>query len=329
MSKIFELYLNEPYDLVLREVAALPPVKNNEVKVKVIYGGICGSDLKVYKGGISYAAYPLRPGHEVLGTIVEVGQDVPQKLGAKVVIFPNTFCGKCEFCLQGKTNICTSKQPIGVSKDGVFAQEIVIESKYAVLVPEDIPNERAILIEPFAVTVHALKKANIKKGTSVAIVGGGTEGLLSVAVANFLGANVTVMDINPLKLEIAKRLGNVRTMHPKDLKGVTFDVVVEAAGVPESIEQAMEIVKPGGTLIAIGITCDPVSFPTLKIVRSEVTIFGSIIYTLQDFAEAIEYLQDPSFTISPVLSKIVPYTEFRQAYDDALSGNYAKITLEF
>ena len=322
--------MNKPNELVLREAKALSLTKKDEVKLKIVYGGICGSDIKVYKGLISYAAYPLRPGHEVVGRIIEAGQDVPYKVGTRVVAFPNTFCGECEYCKQGKENICTSKQPIGVSSDGAFAQEIIIESKYIVPVPDEIADERAVLIEPFAVTVHALKKANIKKGNSVAIVGCGTEGLLSVALANKLGAKVTVIDVNPVKLDIARRLGkDVEAVHPKDVKDELFDIVIEAAGVPASIEQSMEIVKPGGTIVAIGITCDPVNYPALKIVRSEVTIYGSIIYTLKDFAEAIEYLKDPTFNLSPVLSKIVPLNEYHQAIEDALGGKYAKIVLEF
>lgn len=325
-----ELYLNKPDDLVLREANALPEVKKGEVKLKVTYGGICGSDLKVYKGLISYAAYPLRPGHEVLGTIIEAGEGVSHKIGTRVVVFPNTFCGECEYCLQGKTNICESKEPIGVSSDGVFAQEVIIESKYVVAIPDEIADERAVLIEPFAVTVHALKKANIKKGNSVAIIGCGTEGLFSVALANKFGAKITVIDINPTKLAIAERLGtNVQTIDPKDAGDQLFDIVIEAAGVPASIEQAMKIVKPGGIIIAIGITCDPVNYPALKITRSEVTIYGSIIYTMENFAEAIEYLKDSTFDLSPVLSKIVSLTEFHQGFDDALSGNFAKIAIKF
>ena len=327
---MLELYLNKVSDLVLREAKALPPVKKDEVKLKIVYGGICGSDLKVYKGLISYAAYPLRPGHEVVGTIIEAGSDVLHKVGTRVVVFPNTFCGECEYCKQGKTNICASKEPIGVSSDGVFAQEVIIEAKYIVAVPDEIADERAVLIEPFAVTVHALKKANIQKGNSVAIIGCGTEGLFSVALANQAGAHITVIDVNPVKLEIAKRLGkNVQTLHPKDVGDQFFDVVIEAAGVPASIEQSMKVVKPGGVIVAIGITCDPVNYPALKITRSEVTIYGSIIYTLKDFAEAIEYLKDPNFDLSPVLSKVIPLPEFHRAFEDALGGNFAKIAIKF
>jgi L-iditol 2-dehydrogenase len=283
----------------------------------------------VYKGSLGYAIYPIRPGHEALGVIIEAGNKTSLKIGSKAVIFPNTFCGQCEFCQRGQTNVCRGKQVFGINAAGVFGGEFVTDAQFVIPVPDDMPDERAILVEPLAVTVHALKKANITKGTSVAIVGCGTEGLLAVALANHLGANVTVMDVNPLKLNMAKKLGNIRAVHPHEVTGEWFDVVVEAAGVRQSVEQAIQLVKPGGALVAIGITADPVNFPVIHIVRNEITIFGTIIYTLNDFAAALELLSDSSFSIEPVLSKIVPVTEFQQAYEDALSGNFAKIILSF
>lgn len=326
---MLELYLNKPEELVLREAADPGAVKDNEAKLRIIFGGICGSDIRVYKGSFPNAAYPLRPGHEVLGVVVDAGKDVPYKAGIRVVVEPNTFCGECEFCLQGKTNICREKKPLGIYSDGVFAQEVIVEGKYLVPVPDDIPDEKAILIEPLSVTVHALKKAKIARGTSVAVLGCGTEGLFSVALALYAGAKVTAVDVNPAKFEIARKLGDVRTVHPKDVGDEMFDVVVEAAGVRMSIEQSMQIVKPGGEIVAIGITGEKVDYPVMKIVRSEVTIHGTIIYTLQDWADAIKYMQDPKFHVGPILSKILPLHEYRQAFADAVSGDYGKVVVKF
>lgn len=326
---MLELYLEEPNKLKLKEAAPLPLAGDDQVKVKVLYGGICGSDLRVYRGTISYAAYPLRPGHEVLGVVTEADEKTGLKVGAKVVVFPNTFCGKCEFCLNGKTNICPEKKPLGVSTDGVFAQEIIIPAQYAIPVPQDMADERAVLIEPFAVTVHALKKAKIGPGTSVAIVGCGTEGLLAVALAAKLGGKVTAVDINPAKLEIAKRLGDIRTLHPEAFAGETFDVVIEAAGVRAAIEQSLQLVKPGGVMIALGITGEPATFIPIHVVRNEITIHGTIIYTQADFAEAAKILQDPAFNVEPIISKFVGLNNYQDAFDDALSGNYAKMVLKF
>jgi len=307
-----------------------PPPKDNEVKVRVIYGGICGSDLRVFRGSIPYASYPCRPGHEILGTVVEAGKKSPHKVGTKVVSFPNTYCGKCEFCLQGKTNICEDKRSFGVTVDGLFGQEIVIDSEFVVPIPLDLAEERAILVEPFAVNVHALKRARITQGTSVAVIGCGTEGLLAIALLNHMGADVTVLDVVPLKMEKAKSFNkNIRALHPADVKEQVFDVVVEAAGVKKSVEQAFQLVKPGGAMISLGITGDEISYPALRITRGEITIYGTIIYTKKDFADAITLLQDPKFNVAPVLSKIVPFMKYQEAFADALTGNFAKIVLDF
>lgn len=324
-----ELFLEQPNVLKLRDVLPLPAPKDNEVKIKVIYGGICGSDLRVYNGSISYATYPLRPGHEVIGVVAEAGKDTSFAPGTKVVVFPNTYCGECEFCQNGQTNICKVKKPMGVTIDGVFAQEIIVEAKYAVSLPAELTDERAILVEPFAVVVHALKKATFGKGTTVAIIGCGAEGLLTAAFALKLGARVTAIDINPRKHEIVKKLGDVKALLPEEATGETFDVVVEAAGVKAAIEQAISLVKPGGTMIALGVTGEPVSYIPIHLVRNEISIRGTIIYTKSDFADAIKYLLDPSFNVAPVISKFVYFDRCQEAYEDALSANFGKIVLAF
>jgi L-iditol 2-dehydrogenase len=325
-----ELYLDKPGDLKLRESGPVPALRDNEVKVKVIYGGICGSDLRVLRGTIPYATYPCRPGHEILGTVVEAGEKSPYKVGTRVVSFPNTYCGQCEFCLQGRTNICKDKKAFGVTCDGLFAQEIIVDSEFVVPVPSDLPDERAILVEPFAVNVHALKRTDIPRGTSVAVIGCGTEGLLATALLNHIGADITVLDVNPVKMEKAKSFNKyIKAMHPADAKDQVFDVVVEAAGVKASIEQAFHLVKPGGAMIALGITGEEISYPALRITRSEITIYGTIIYTKKDFADAFTLLRDPEFNVGPILSRIDPFAKYQEAFADALTGNYAKIVLDF
>lgn len=327
---MFELYLEKPEQLQIREAAPIQSLKDNEARVKLIYGGICGSDLRVFRGTIPYAKYPCRPGHEILGTVIEAGKKSPHLPGTRVISFPNTYCGTCEFCLQGKTNICSSKKSFGVTINGLFANEIVIDSEFLVAVPSLLADERAILTEPFAVNVHALKKANISKGTSVAVVGCGTEGLLSIALLNYMGADITVLDINQAKMEKAKSFNNtIKMLHPGEVQDQVFDVVIEAAGAKAAIELAFLLVKPGGALITLGITNDDVKFPSLHVTRSEITIYGSIVYTKKDFVDALGFLIDPVFDVSPVLSKIVPLKEYEKAFADALTGNFTKIVLDF
>ncbi|MCX8117053.1 MAG: alcohol dehydrogenase catalytic domain-containing protein [Desulfobacterota bacterium] len=327
---MFELFLEKPQDLEMRKAASAPPPGDHEVKVRVLYGGICGSDLRVFRGAIPYAKYPCRPGHEILGTVIEAGMMSPHPVGSRVVSYPNTYCGSCEFCLKGKTNLCKEKRSFGVTCDGLFAQEITIDSEFVVPVPPDLPDERAILVEPFAVNVHALNRTPIHKEMSVAVIGCGTEGLLAIALLNHLGVEITAMDIVPEKMERAKGFGErIQTLHPERVKDEMFDLVVEAAGVKASIEQAFEIVKPGGVVISLGIIGEEVRYPALRITRGEITICGTIIYTKRDFEEAIALLRNPGFDIGPVLSKIVPLGRYREAFSDALSGKFVKIVLDF
>lgn len=327
---MLELLLKNPNEMELRQVEPLPSLKGDEVKIKLIYGGICGSDLRVYKGSINYATYPIRPGHELLGTIIEAGDDAQYKVGARVVVQPNTFCGQCQKCLKGKTNLCQHKKSLGINEDGGFSEEFIISSKFVLPVPDRLSDEKAILIEPFAVVVHALKKVEITKDTSVAIIGCGNEGMFAALLASYLGADVSAIDINLSKLEKVRSLSeNIRAIHPEELRDETFDVVIEAAGTKTSIEHGMQLVTPGGSMVMIGIA-QQADFPVPHVVRNEITLYGTIIYNFPtDFIQTIEYLQNDNFNVDPIISKIMPVSEFKQAYEHALSGDYGKIILSF
>ncbi|RAK22030.1 L-iditol 2-dehydrogenase [Anoxybacillus vitaminiphilus] len=326
---MLELYLKKPNELELRHVNSLPPPKDDEVKIQVIYGGICGSDLSVFKGKLHYATYPIRPGHELLGIVVEKGKKAKHDIGTRVVVLPNTYCGTCDLCVKGYTNICRNKKSLGVNADGGFSQEFLISSKYVLPIPDDLPDERAVLIEPFAVIVHAFKKVHITKDTSIAIIGCGNEGMLAAALAHHLGAKVTAIDINDKKLELVKKIGDIHTIFPQELQNETFDVVFEAAGTKSSVEQGIKLVNPGGAIVLIGLVQEA-NFPVIHIVRNELTLYGTIIYQFpSDYLQAIEYLRDPSFPIDPIVSKILPVTDYRHAYEMAASGNFGKVILSF
>ncbi|BDG46834.1 alcohol dehydrogenase catalytic domain-containing protein [Parageobacillus sp. KH3-4] len=326
---MIELYVTKPNELELRHVAPLRAPRDDEVKIQLIYGGICGSDLSVFKGKLPHATYPVRPGHELLGVIVEKGENVAYDIGTRVVVLPNTYCGTCDLCVKGYTNICRNKKSLGVNVDGGFSQQFLISSKYVLPVPDGLPNERAVLIEPFAVVVHAFKKVKITKDTTVAVIGCGNEGMLAIALAHHLGAKVTAIDINTKKFDLVKKIGDIRTRSPLELQHEKFDIVFEAAGTKSAVEQAIRITNPGGDVVLIGLATEAI-FPVVHIVRSELTIHGTIIYQFpDDYLQAIEYLRDPSFSIDPVVSKILPVADYQQAYKLAASGNVGKVILSF
>jgi L-iditol 2-dehydrogenase len=326
---MLELYVNNPMEIEMRQVESLPSPQDDEVKIKLIYGGICGSDIAVFKGKLAHANYPLRPGHELVGIVIEAGKDAKYEVGTRVVVLPNTFCGQCDLCITGHTNICPQKNSLGVNMNGGFSEEFVISSKFVLSIPDDLPDKKAVLIEPFAVVVHAFKKVNITKNTTVAIVGSGNEGMLAAALAHYLGARVTAIDINPKKHDIIRSIGDIRAVYPQELNNETFDVVIEAAGVKSSVEQGIQLVRPGGAMVLIGLTPEA-NIPIIHVVRNELTIYGTIIYNFpSDYLQAIEFLMDPKLNIEPIVSKIVPFTEYQHAYESALSGDFGKIILNF
>lgn len=323
------LQLKNPGELELKEISFESPLKDYEVKIRLIYGGICGSDIGVYKGKIGHAKYPVRPGHELVGRIIEVGKKVKFAIGTKVVITPNTFCGECENCLKGFKNICKNKESLGVNTDGIFSEEIIISAKYVLPIPEELEDEKAVLIEPFAVISHAFEKATIKKNTTVAVIGCGTEGMLAITLATFLGAKVTAIDINQSKLEKVRAAFGANTLLAHEVKDEKFEVVIEAAGVKQAVEQGVRIVKQGGTVILIGLTPEA-TLPIVEIVRNELTIHGSIIYNFpEDFYKCVKYLLNDEFNVKPIISNIFPLKEFKKAYIYAISGQCGKILIDF
>lgn len=308
----------------------LPKPQHDEVKIKLTYGGICGSDLRVLQGKVHYASYPIRPGHELIGTIIETGEESHFSIGERAVVMPNTFCDSCDMCLKGKRNICRNKKSLGINLDGGFSQQFIISSKYIQSIPNAIPNEKAILIEPLAVVVHAFKKVEITKDSRLAIIGCGNEGLLATALAHYIGAKVTVIDINPKKRELVKKIGqDITFLYPKDVTNEQFDVVIECAGVKSSVEQAVNLTNPGGSLVIIGLAQDA-NFPVVNIVRNEINIYGSVIYNFpEDYLDTTYLLQDPLFKVESVISEIVSFKDFERAFENAQSGDFGKIILNF
>jgi L-iditol 2-dehydrogenase len=330
VKRMLGLYIKNPGELELKKLPSVTDIKEDDVKIKLIYGGICGSDIGVFKGKLGHAKYPLVPGHELVGEIIEVGEHVPFTVGTRVVVTPNTFCDECENCLNGRKNICMNKLSLGVNISGIFSEEITISSKYVLPIPESLPNKKAVLIEPFAVIVHAFQKVKISKDTSVCVIGCGTEGMLSIALAKYLGAQVTAVDINEKKLEkVRNGFAGVKIALPQEIQGEAFNIVIEAAGARASAEQALQIIKPGGTIVYIGLAPEA-TFPIMHIVRNEITIKGSIIYSFpEDFEKCVEYLMDEDFNIKPIVSNIFPLSHFERAYGDAISGQYGKILIDF
>ncbi|MDQ0298049.1 L-iditol 2-dehydrogenase [Salibacterium salarium] len=323
------LVIKSPQSFNKESVPIHPEVKENNARVKVEFGGICGSDLSVYKGVISHARYPVVMGHELYGEVAEADKHHLFTKGQKVVVQPNIACGECDLCRKGKKNICRHKVSLGVTDNGGFSNYVDVPVTNLLVVPDDMDGKLAVLAEPLAVVVHAFRKISIEEGESVAVIGCGTEGMLSSILANLLGGEVNAVDINQEKLDMMKRFQDIHSGSPSILEE-EYDHVIEAAGTPPSVEQAFDIVKPGGNVVIIGITDGDVHFPARKIVRSDATVFGSIIYDFpKDFQRAFDFLKNYPDMFTPIISKIYPFSDYEAAFETALSGRVGKVLLDF
>jgi 2-desacetyl-2-hydroxyethyl bacteriochlorophyllide A dehydrogenase len=300
-----------------------PVPSTGEVLIKVNLGGICGSDHSVYHGKIS-TSLPVVPGHEAIGTITQTGEGVTGlHLGQRITIQPNFSCHHCALCAAGYSNICASKIRLGVDINGVFADYVKVPARYVWPIPQDLDDEVAIFTEPLAVCVHALKRRPPRKGEKVLIFGAGVMGLLTLQLAVRQGAIVTALDLSQRRLTLARQLGAVETIcaerHIND--GTLedhfnkFDVVYETSGALVALDQAIRLAACHGTIVVLGLPGKENPVCADQIVRKELKLLGSIIYT-DEFPETIEILREGQIDTRTLTTAKVELT----GLDEALRG---------
>lgn len=284
-----------------------PEIKSNEVKIKIKLAGICGTDNSLFngKGG---AGFPIIPGHEAVGTVVAIGDNVKKfGLGQRVTIHPNYFCGQCRTCLKGKSNICLSKVRVGLDIDGVFAEYVVAPESAIYPVSDILSDEVAIFAEPLAVSAHAVKLAGISAGDRVLIIGAGVIGQLALQLVKQLTSEVTVCDLVDTRLSLAEKMGARKAVTAEDLASTAeglFDVILETSGAVVALENSVFYAAPGGTIVVLGIPGhdNPVALET--IVRKGLSIKGSMIYT-DEIGRCLRLLEDGIVDTDPLLSGII------------------------
>lgn len=251
------VYVEDAYKIVVKEID-IPEIAANEVLIKVKSAGICGSDLHTYKGLHPFRKPPVIIGHEVAGEIVKVGEAVTRlAAGDRVTVEPQTGCGICEYCLAGLVNYCEQRGAPGIGGwYGTMAEYFAAPEQTVFKLPEGMSFDQGVLVEPFAVGVHAVRKAGIGLGDKVAILGAGPIGLLAMAAAKAAGATtLLVTDVMDYALEGAIKMGathSLNIMSKPDwteqataLIGGHFDKVLVAAGVPGIIDQSLKLLRKG------------------------------------------------------------------------------------
>jgi alcohol dehydrogenase, propanol-preferring len=286
--------------LTVQDVSPPKPTES-EVLIKVEICGVCHSDLHVADGDWSQLSgivkKPLILGHEVVGTIVEVGA-VAQgvKIGDRVgVPWIHWTCGKCEFCREGNENLCVRQQITGVTVDGGYAEFVKAPATHVARIPDNLASEQAAPLLCAGVTVYrALKKAHITKGQRLAVFGVGGLGHLAIQIGRELGAEITAIDISEEKLALAKTLGASTTLNAASDKvvqqlrsqgGVHVALVTSAARA--SYDMAFYCVRPTGILLAVGLPAQDICFPPILMAAGEIRIQASAVGTRQDLQEIL------------------------------------------
>lgn len=324
--------MTKPFEIVLEE-RKVPTIAANEVLVKIMAVGICGSDIHYYEHG-RIGPYivekPLILGHECAGIVVAIGDNVTRwKLGDRVAIEPGITCGYCEHCKHGRYNLCAQVQFLATPPvDGAFAQYIKHREDFLFAIPDHLSFEAAAMNEPFSVGLHAARRASLKPGESIAIIGMGPVGLMAVAAAKAYGAGqIIVSDLEPIRMEAAKKLGAhhaIDARHsnvPEQIKQLTagrgVDVAFETAGHPAALQHAMSSLKRGGRLSIVGLPPQPeIPLNIAAIADNELDIFGIFRYA-NTYPQGITLLASGLFDIDHLITDRYSLAQTQEAMERA------------
>lgn len=319
-----------------------PEPQEGEALLKILYGGICGSDLSSYRGTMKYITYPRVPGHEFSAEIIKVGKnDKGLKEGMIVTANPYFNCGKCYSCKKGLVNCCTTNKTMGIQREGAFSQYITLSTD-RIYDGKGLSGKTLALVEPFCISYHGVKRGNIKEGEKVLVVGAGTIGVLAAVAALSKGAEVTICDVAEGKLEYAKRFGiqhticntssevfDQRVAQLTDKNG--YDVVIEAVGLPSTFQNCISAACFGGRMLQIGVGKQNVDLFFTTIQQKELTIMGSRNARKEDFIEAIDMLKEGKLCIDDVVTNMYAFNEAPKAFEDfhQNAGSMLKVMIDF
>lgn len=279
-----------------------------DVVIRVYSSGICGTDVHIYQGDY-LGSYPIIPGHEFAGVVEAVGSAVSRvAVGDRVAIEPNIACDNCESCLNNRQNFCKNWNGVGVTLPGGMAELACVPEK-AVFDIGSMPFSVAAFVEPLACVLHGVERARFRLGDRVLIIGAGPIGLLLSKTIMLQGAcEITQLDRNGLRLELARSAGVAHTASSLEgLPAEAYDVVVDATGVPTLMEQTIQFVRPGGTILLFGVPPQSASItlPAFPIFKKGLTILSSFT-SVRNSIQAVRLLESGAIDVSALLTHSMP-----------------------
>jgi 2-desacetyl-2-hydroxyethyl bacteriochlorophyllide A dehydrogenase len=340
------MVLRAPSDLVLDEVARPQPAAG-QVVVRITHSGVCGTDYKIFNGSIR-VPYPLIPGHEMAGEIVDVGR-VPPRTGAtgggpavgdRVIIDPETYCGHCFYCQKGLTNLCPNGTLIGRDVDGGFAEYLMVPASQVFKLPDSIDDRTAPMIQVLTTCLHAQRQVETFPGDTVAVIGLGVTGQLHVQLAKARGARVIGITRSAEKRAMAEKLGADVTIPGGDdaiqkvrelTEGRGADLTIETTGIMKQLADSVHMTRFGGKVLMFGIfTVKEGALPFYDLYFKEVSLISARVAKPEDYTACIALVERGQVKLGPLVSDIMPLGQLKEAIGllSSDSGQRMKIIME-
>ncbi|MEV6901359.1 zinc-dependent alcohol dehydrogenase family protein [Amycolatopsis sp. NPDC051372] len=306
-----------------------PKPGERQVVVKVGACGICGTDLHIADGHFPPTPYPIVPGHEFAGEIVELGADVPRewKIGDRVAVDPSLYCGYCTPCRSGHGNLCANWNATGDTVNGAFAEYVAVPADTCHKMPDSMTWEQGALVEPVSCAVHGVRRIGVEAGERFLVVGAGTMGLIMQQLLQRAGAEVTVVDRNASRLPRATDLG--ATAVAEDVSALDdelYDAAVDCTGAAPAIESAFDALRRGGRLLVFGVAPAEarVALSPFRIYNDEITIVGSMA-VLNSYASALDLVAKGFIDTEALITDTVGLEQYPDALAKMRGGSGLKI----
>ncbi len=335
--KAFRIF--EPGITGITEEPEIDIIEDDEVLLRLVKVGFCGSDLSTFRGLNPNVSYPRIPGHEIAAVVIRKGKDVPDSItgGQRVSVLPYTSCGKCSSCLCGRTNACKDNQTLGVQREGAMTEYITAPYTKLITGVDELSFSDIALIEPLSVGFHAARRAEVSSGEYVLVFGCGLVGLGVISRAAGAGGRVIAVDIDDDKLKLAEAMGASYVINSRTEKligrvsaitgGHGPAAVIEAIGLNETYLASIELAAYCGRVVYVGYAKMPIEYDTKQFILKELQIRGSRNAERKDFEDVLSYIADGKIPVNKLVSDDVTMEQAGKALVDwsADPGSVSKI----
>jgi L-iditol 2-dehydrogenase len=329
-----------PGEIEFRDIEK-PAPRDHEVVIQTKRIGVCGSDIHVFHGLHPYTSYPVVQGHEVSGIVAEVGRNVTGlALGDKVTFMPQVTCGECYQCRHGMDHICDSLKVMGFQTGGAAQEFFAIDAAKVLKLPEHVSLDRAAMVEPISVAVHALARGGGAQGKKVLVLGAGTIGNLVAQSAKATGASaVMITDISAYKLDKARACGidvvvnrreqNLGQALVDNFGSSKADLILECVGVEDTITDAVAHARKGSTIVVVGVFGRKPTVDIGLVQDRELSLVGTLMYQRRDYELAIELVASGNMRLDELITDYFPFKQYLDAYHaiEAAAGKTMKVMI--